>query len=254
MSKRLNGIVCTGPCGCGKTSYMDIVYDMLCPRVSEGIIIRDDMGEGIIPWGKKQDGPLGDALRAYSNASGVGKLIPDDVIAQLFTSWYEHATQKNPHAELMLISGLPRSPAQLELLLLFKSVVVVHVNATPDQTREAINRRLKSKPANESRPDDQGGEAVFTQRWNEYTNVTLPAVRSLNGTVLHLRRDTRLTERLRQLLLYLDFRNEQAFGSPVPPHVVEKAKRRLDETSHPIHKVIREIESPSPRTVDMVYA
>lgn len=239
MAKKIEiGILSTGPSGNGKTTFFELLEILLKPRHSPEIVRKIDMSKIIMRWGMTRNGSLGDRLRAQKIMIDIGKLLPDDLVIETFNAWYEELIT-GPHSvdvKVLLLSGAPRSVAQLSLLELFEKVTVINILATREQSEAAIKRRLEQ--SRELRADDVGGDAVVKQKWAEYENSVLPAMALLNGKGLHLDRSEPLTVRLRKTLEHM----EKSSGS-MNSHLIHKAMRRLSNHGHQIHRDITRIEN-----------
>ena len=117
---------------------------------------------------------------------------------------------------------------------------MVHIQATKDQTKEALVQRLLKTPSRSMRPDDLGGEHVFERRWAEYSNHTVAALQSLNGSVIPVSRGVPLQQRVDIVLNRL----EEHHQPPADRESVLLARRLLGDHRHHVNRLISEIERP----------
>ncbi len=240
MTKKIVGVLSTGPSGNGKTTFFELLETLLKSKHSPKAVGRIDMSKILTRWGMTRNGPLGDKLRENAYLIDIGKLLPDDLVIETFNAWHEDLLigPDSVNIKVLLLSGAPRSIPQLCFLDVFDKSLVINIQATRQQSDAAIKERLKHR-GSELRSDDAGGHEVFEQKWAEYEQSVLPAMDKLNGNGLHLNRDQPLTDRLRNTLQHM-----KTIGGPLDAHLIEKALRRLEASNHPIHHAIRKIENP----------
>ncbi len=228
-------IFCTGPAGSGKTTFIKLMNELLTPRMQRvgqsvnQVVDYADMS-GIMRSFMEEESALGSKL-AYNEASmASGKYMPDNLVIETFENWLPNKSG----AKILLIGGAPRTERQLELLKHFKKAVVVHTEASKDESGTAILRRMEKGGV---RMDD-GNQSVFDQRWEEYETLTKPVLGKLNGNSIQLQRSTPLTQRL--MMTFEELLKKEHFNGRLFQHGLNCLKT----PQHPIHTKIREIENP----------
>lgn len=239
--RRINAILYTGCAGNGKSTAGKLTERLLGSTNSGDHLIWIDVSK-IIGWCMEQQTPLGAAVRSQLPSMLQGFLLRDEYLIPTFRAWFNEMLRVHPDLELLIITGLPRTPRQNELLQLFGKILVVCINASREISDESIKHRIKTAPAHQrSIPDAAYNniQDVINQRWEEHCSLTRPAIAALNCIVLHLDRKDPLTERL---YMTLDKLVQMDDDSPVERHIVDRALRRFNSETHPIHYRIQEIE------------
>jgi adenylate kinase len=115
--------------------------------------------------------PLGKIFRDYSSR---GELVPDDATVQLWRVTVEAkiaAHSYRPDTDLLVLDGVPRNIAQVELMQEYIDVQKgVHLVCTDEQ---ALMERLQRRALTEGRYDDASAE-VIRRRWDIYARETRP--------------------------------------------------------------------------------
>ena len=128
----------------------------------------------------------GDIFRNLDSSSEVGKLffeyssrgelVPDDVTLRI---WHQtiYATSIlglfKPHADLLVLDGLPRSVNQAKLLYKYVNVrKIVHLVC---KDREALFERMRKRALKQNRPDDAKVD-VIRRRFEVYEEQTYPVL------------------------------------------------------------------------------
>ncbi|MEO1007439.1 MAG: nucleoside monophosphate kinase [Planctomycetota bacterium] len=117
--------------------------------------------------------PLGETFFEYSSK---GELVPDDVTVAM---WHENLKAQQtlslyrPHADLLVLDGIPRNRTQAEMLNDHIDVrCIVHLMCND---MEAMLVRLRKRALRENRPDD-AREEVIRHRWEVYEQETRPVL------------------------------------------------------------------------------
>jgi len=239
----------TGPSGNGKSTYGEVLKaafesSSLQEPPQDECRVTCTETSGIIKWGLRQQTRLGDDLREFEPLMALGKYLPDHMMEALFFTWVRTYLGRFPQTRLLIVPGLPRTIAQNSFLEPFMGKLVVHIRATPEETRKAVIRRYLSTLPEKRRADDAGGEKIFHERQAEYTGLTLPALSGLNGTVLHLDRSESLRTRTSKALGHIQ---ENGYLPMVSHRAVNRALWRLLHCpDHRVNKMIDHIENPPP--------
>ena len=129
---------------------------------------------------------MGDIFRALDKASDIGKeflsystkglLVPDSLTVRVFRHHVdEQAAAGKIHRDrqMLILDGIPRTPAQVELLKDFVEVKrIVHLEM---EDRDALIARLAARAAKSNRPDD-ADRTVIENRINVYERETFPVL------------------------------------------------------------------------------
>lgn len=130
-----------------------------------------------------QDGdPLADKFREYSNR---GELVPDDLTVELCTRHIKNAVENgeyDPETEWLLLDGIPRNPAQVEMMRDTLDVRAILHLACPNP--EPIIQRILNRAAIEERQDD-ADEAVIRNRFTTYESETQPVLDQYDDALRH---------------------------------------------------------------------
>lgn len=126
--------------------------------------------------------PLGRTFYEYSSK---GNLVPDDVTvamwkenlhAQMTLSYYR------PHAEILVLDGIPRNVRQAKLLQEHIDVkCIVHLMC---RDMSAMLHRLRKRALRENRADD-AREDVIRRRWEVYEQETRPVLDFYPPEIIH---------------------------------------------------------------------
>lgn len=248
--KRPAAILGFGPAGNGKTTLLNLIFETICSKRSEkqnAPVVRVEMSK-IILWGKGRHGPLGKLVDQHIHLIAQGRYLPDEVINPLLAAWMDEHQERHS-SELYIIGGLPRTVGQLtEVKHRFSRIAAIMQPVDQETSfrsiRERWHKAKMSGKAGELRPDDAGGESVLEERWSEHCLHTPHIVSKLNGALINLDRSVSLTARLTEVFKKLKEMNE---ASPIPTSALRKCITRLGQGNHPIHSLIKEVESPKPR-------
>lgn len=114
--------------------------------------------------------------RVFQELSSRGELVPDDLTIAL---WRQHVTAKaalnayRPHADVLLLDGIPRNVAQARLMEQhIEPLCVLHLDASND---DAMVERLRGRALKEQRADD-AKEEVIRRRLDVYRKDTQPVL------------------------------------------------------------------------------
>lgn len=164
MSDRYDTILLFGPPGVGKGTQGKILAKI--PgffHSSTGDIFRN----------LDSNSEMGKLFFQYSSR---GELVPDDVTLRI---WHQNIYANTilglfkPHADLLVLDGLPRSVGQAKLL--YKYIDVRKVIHLVCKDKEALFDRMKRRAHKENRPDDAKDEVV-RRRFTVYEDQTFPVL------------------------------------------------------------------------------
>jgi len=165
MSQRYQSILLFGAPGAGKGTQGKILgaipgfYHLSCGEVFRTLDMSSETGKTFMRYSSK------------------GKLVPDDVTIQM---WHRnmHArtvlSDYKPHADILVLDGIPRNVNQATLLDKHLNVLQVIHLVCPD--KEEMIKRLRRRALKENRVDD-AKEEVIRNRWNVYEMETFPVLK-----------------------------------------------------------------------------
>ncbi|MDX1683513.1 MAG: nucleoside monophosphate kinase [Phycisphaeraceae bacterium] len=114
--------------------------------------------------------------RIFYEYSSRGELVPDDVTVKMWAQNINAHTvlaDYKPHADLLVLDGIPRTVAQARLLEGYLDVLqIVHLVC---EDQEAMFERLRRRALKENRFDD-ADEKVIRHRWEVYEEETAPVL------------------------------------------------------------------------------
>lgn len=114
--------------------------------------------------------------KVFVQHSSRGELVPDDVTVRMWhAAIKEHIEQCDyaPASDLLVLDGIPRTTAQVELTGQHIDVErVVHLTCT---NPEAMFQRLHDRAMKEGRQDD-ADDSVIRRRWDVYQAETAPVL------------------------------------------------------------------------------
>jgi adenylate kinase len=117
------------------------------------------------------DSELGKIFYEYSSR---GELVPDDITIRI---WKEHMSTStgqnayNPHADFLVLDGIPRNVNQARLM--DKHIHVLKVIPLVCEDLDTLIDRLRGRAVKENRADD-AREEVIRRRWEVYQKETSP--------------------------------------------------------------------------------
>lgn len=246
-NKRPRAIVGIGAAGNGKSTILDLIYEVICSKRSEKTtapIVREEMSRIISSYSRRH-GQVGTLVRNNIHLVSKGKYMPDEVINPLFSVWHEEKLNAPFSPQLFILGGFPRTFGQLiKLRSSFSQIVAIDQEVDQETSFHYIRRRLEEalrKGGQEIRSDDAGPDEVLHERWHEHCTHTPIIRKSMNGSLIELDRSVSLTDRLFEVFRKL---LEMQDDSPLPPNIAKKCIRRLEQKGHPIHSRIKQIENP----------
>ncbi len=244
--RRLKVVTVTGVTCNAKSTYRKCMYLALNGPSSDGRIIQADMSE-VIAWGKGLGDGLGQSIRMAEPSMNLGHYLDDEYAIPLFRRWLSMVMDQNPFAELLILSGFPRTPKQVELLNeLFSDVAIIHPLVTPGISWSLRNARLLTTPGGQQRLDDAGGLGVFNTRWEAYGKSTKPALAN-NPKVQELKWNDSLRLRMHSIFHLLRKLANSGLDVPIKRRELRKAHGRIKDEKHPVFAEIAKIEAlPSP--------
>jgi adenylate kinase len=164
MPSRYQTILLFGAPGAGKGTQGKILgqipgfYHLSCGEVFRTLDMRSDLG------------------KVFYEYSSRGELVPDDATVKM---WQQNMHAQTilalfkPHADLLVLDGIPRNANQARLLEKHLSVLLIIHLVCPD--KEEMIKRLRRRALKENRIDD-AKEEVIRRRWDVYENETFPVL------------------------------------------------------------------------------
>lgn len=137
----------------------------------------------------------GDMFRGLDKASDLGKeflkystqglLVPDEFTVKL---WQQHMADLqakgtyNPDTQLLILDGIPRTLAQVELMRALVNVLaIIHLDC---DDQEQLVTRLRKRAQKSGRPDD-AKEDVVRKRLTVYRDETRPVLEAYDQALVH---------------------------------------------------------------------
>ncbi|MGD1916775.1 MAG: adenylate kinase family protein [Phycisphaerales bacterium] len=173
MAERVPAALLFGAPGAGKGTQGKILgqvpgfYHLSCGEVFRTLDIHSDLG------------------RTFYEYSSKGELVPDDVTVAM---WKENLHAQvtlsiyKPHAEILVLDGIPRNVKQAELLEEHIDVkAIVHLVC---RDMSAMLMRLRKRALRENRADD-AREEVIRRRWEVYEHETRPVLDFYSPDLIH---------------------------------------------------------------------
>lgn len=120
-----------------------------------------------------ENSELGQIFQEYATR---GELVPDDIT---ITTWQRYVRTKveqniyNPETDLLILDGIPRNVAQVDLLSPYINVLRILYMVCED--REVMFKRIRGRAIKEKRQDDTD-ELVVRYRWDYYKRYTEPLI------------------------------------------------------------------------------
>lgn len=164
MNQRYQTILLFGAPGAGKGTQGKILgsipgfYHLSCGEVFRTLDMSSELGKTFMQYSSK------------------GLLVPDDVTVQM---WHQNMVARTvlsdykPHADLLVLDGIPRNVNQAKLLEKHLNVLLIIHLVCPD--KEAMIKRLRRRALKENRIDDANIE-VIRKRWDVYEKETYPVL------------------------------------------------------------------------------
>lgn len=169
-SNDYNAFLIFGPPGCGKgTVGSKLSYISHLKHISTGEIFRS------MP-------PTSDNGILFHQYASQGKLVPDELTVRIFSSYLkglEDSHSYDPRKEILLLDGIPRTPAQATLI--DDVVNVAHLLVLEIKNEEILVERLLNRAKIEGRKDDMD-ENVIRNRFTEYRAKTAAVLECYPGS------------------------------------------------------------------------
>lgn len=164
MADRYKTVLLLGAPGAGKGTQGNILgtipgfYHCACGDVFRQIDINSKLG------------------KIFYEYSSRGELVPDEVTVKMWAqSIHAHTvlSEYKPHADLLLLDGIPRTVEQARLMEEHIEVLrIIHLFCDDEK---AMFERLRRRALKSNRLDD-ADEKVIRRRWRVYEKETRPVV------------------------------------------------------------------------------
>lgn len=173
MSNRYQTVLLFGAPGSGKGTQGKILgaipgfYHLSCGEVFRTLDMSSKLGKTFMEYSSK------------------GLLVPDDVTIEM---WHQnmHArtvlSDYKPHADLLVLDGIPRNANQAKLLEKHLNVLAIIHLVCPN--KEEMIKRLRRRALKENRVDD-AKEEVIRKRWQVYEKETYPVLDHYDPAIVH---------------------------------------------------------------------
>jgi len=164
MKRKYRTVLLFGAPGAGKGTQGHILgtipgfYHCACGDVFRNIDIHSELG------------------KVFYEYSSRGELVPDDHTVKMWAESIRARTvlgDYKPHADLLVLDGIPRTVEQAKLMDDYIEVFQVIHLVCKDQ--DAMFERLRRRALKENRFDD-ADEKVIRQRWSVYEKETAPVL------------------------------------------------------------------------------
>ncbi|MCE7973657.1 MAG: nucleoside monophosphate kinase [Leptolyngbya sp. PLA1] len=162
---RFQTILLFGAPGAGKGTQGKILgqipgfYHLSCGEVFRTLDTTSDLG------------------RTFLRYSSKGLLVPDKVTVEMWRRNMQARTvlsEYKPHADLLVLDGIPRNVPQARLLEKYINVLeIIHLVC---RDKEEMIKRLRRRALKENRIDD-AKEEVIRKRWEVYERETFPVLK-----------------------------------------------------------------------------
>jgi adenylate kinase len=136
---------------------------------------------GDIFRGLDKQSPIGQEFLSYSTK---GLLVPDDLTVRVWKQHVEALVQRGeirPDYHILLLDGIPRTPAQAELLRDCIDIQKILHLVIADV--DALVHRLSLRAKKANRPDD-ADESVIRKRISVYEQETSPVLQSYPAALI----------------------------------------------------------------------
>lgn len=173
MSQRYRSVLLVGPPGVGKGTQGAILGHI------PGFF---HMASGDMFRSLDKQSELG---RKFFEFSSKGLLVPDDLTVELWQQYMKQVAEcgkYDPQRDLLLLDGIPRSVAQVDLMKDHVDVLCVVHLTTPDIDQMVI--RMKKRAERQSRHDD-ADENVIRKRFEVYKSETAPLLAKFTKQQIH---------------------------------------------------------------------
>jgi adenylate kinase len=126
----------------------------------------------------------GEIGKTFLNYSSKGELVPDEITIRMWQQNMHARTvlaDYKPHADLLVLDGIPRNVHQAELMEKHINVLlVVHLVC---RDKEEMIKRLRRRALKENRVDD-AKEDVIRRRWEVYERETYPVLAHYPASII----------------------------------------------------------------------
>jgi adenylate kinase len=192
--RKYRSMLIFGPPGAGKgTLGKFLLGKFLSSAGNHFHLSSGDIFRGLSP-----ESPAG---KIYHSYAGKGHLVPDDVTMGIWHHYVEGLIATNryfPHQQLLLLDGLPRTVAQVEMLEKYTETLHLIVLETPNT--EALIKRMKRRSLIEGRHDDMD-DSILQTRMGVYEKTTQAILKHYPSSLIsRFDADQRPLEVLRDVL------------------------------------------------------
>jgi hypothetical protein len=191
---------------------------------------------------------MSDLLERNAAGRSTGALVTNDLVTTAITTHFSAQLSHNPRIHTVVWSGWPRDIRQGEESASFARRGILHLDTPTEIARVRYLTRWKKTPPDKRRPDDpqtlEAAEKMFNDRKIVFGNTVIPMLAANRDRVVTIDRTRPLLLQLADAVVGLS----RLSNPPIERVAATRILSALDHTSHPIHRLIQEIECPtSPR-------
>ena len=200
-------IAVNGLKGVGRYELLTLIQKLMADNYRGKIVVQKT--KDVFDWHLKRSTEAGRRLNKLGKERINCQDLPRDLFLLTCISWIEMNALNGP-STILLLSGFPGNYGQLALMNHFDSSKVIYIEPSEDH-----KRMIK-----ENRPAD----------WYDFKYSIEPTFAALNGSVLQLKQELPLPDRLQKTVAHLD--------GVVNPHLTKIVSRRIRDhfpqsTRHP---------------------
>lgn len=172
MPTRYQTILLFGAPGAGKGTQGKVLgtvpgfYHLSCGEVFRTLDLSSELGRTFLAFSSK------------------GELVPDELTIKMWQQNMHARTvlsEYKPHADLLVLDGIPRNVNQARIMEKhIKVLLVVHLVCSD---KEEMIKRLRRRALKENRADD-AREDVIRRRWDVYEKETFPVLEYYPASII----------------------------------------------------------------------